>query len=1440
MAKRTTIVSVALIAVLLVLVCFCLIFTLSNNNADVAHAEYVPMGNPISTEQDFLVALAQGGRKYLTRDIGMQNNYSFTLTNDLILDLNGFGITPGNYNYIMIYTNGHDLTLQSSHPGKGGVNAQIYLTIGMQMEKSTLTMNDGVFVSSVNIVRENGRYNLDNLFEKIKLKNGAIEFLSYREDTYCNNYYSTTQDLEGFKDKVEFGTGSLYVDKKKVANAEDFWSKVDFDTEAPPGITGKFVACLPNPDPFDTTLTLTMKQAPTTEEKGIVEIKTPYADPEAERTHFGSETTTNWYRSINGGGYQECTGYNGNFANYGNVFEDKNIELGANSYTYYTTAVNGLNFGNIIVTTSKYTIYSAPFAPSSAGVSGPENVVTGKSVTLTGHYSTNPNNVGGNIVKQEYKWQKYNTATEQWEDISGQTNLTYSPSTASAGTTQYRFCVRTVGKGNQASSWKMSETFELAVGEYDSPVVSVGGTEVTKVVGDNAVLTASVSNAAYFTEGIEYQWYYVWAYAEGTPLYKAIENGTKNDYTFSNATTASLTIARSTTNTNPLIVRCKVTGNVSGYKRSSNTDDVSVSFINLPKPEIKTQPQGASLPMTNTTRVISVSATTMQGTLAYQWQTSTDNANWSDIANANEYRYFVDQNVATNGTYYRCVVSNAAGSINSESAKIVITDKTVLNATVTSGLAVTFVEGNANYELDNVNRTLVCHLGDTFLIGFEVSEGNSTLSNKTIGTDWRNETGLFENGMGKNYLNTDMAGTFEYYGRFYAEYDDGLGHVQSVLFDRNTDESLRFMVTVLPNEDSIEIDPESPITPDYSTLFNNYVSTTAQTNFRGNHKAANYYYFVLGYRLYVGIPNEDGEVVYYCFDKAEFYNDATDEYNNAYELEMDRSAAKLTELGLEEVPDGYYDAYVVMDYQSIVNENVDNQFIVKRGAYEGHHFTLPVLSECTHTHTTTTYTFDYDNPAEPEIFIWTKCDECGTDLPGSFIRIYEDTGAAGLAVISQAATCNEVGMKEHKHFTLGGYDIYYVKDKDNHWVECADPTTLVIPAGHNYQAVAKVDPTCTVDGCDAHYECSLCHKKFILDGTTYYETTAEQLAIASYHKNLKVFSEYPATCSDYGVRAYYYCSHCNKYFSDENGTTEITDLTAWKAGAGKIEKTPHNWGPWTVVREATETEDGLEERVCSYDNTHKEQRAITASGYSYQTETDGTKVFQEELTPGTAKDLTALFTASKTANGKVSIEVGTTTLTFDKNAVNAIGGGNAILTVTVATTGLDVEGAQFVVEITFNGNAFTNGSVSVKVPFNAAVPAGKVAKVFYINGENKEPLNTKIEGGYAIFDVNHFSKFAMLFVDEQPDQPAVQPAKKGLSGGAIAGIVIAIIVALGAAGFCVYWFVFRKKKGDAPKVEEKKEDESQEEVKEEPQEEKVEEEQPEETPEVEEEKKDEE
>ena len=231
---------------------------------------------------------------------------------------------------------------------------------------------------------------------------------------------------------------------------------------------------------------------------------------------------------------------------------------------------------------------------------------------------------------------------------------------------------------------------------------------------------------------------------------------------------------------------------------------------------------------------------------------------------------------------------------------------------------------------------------------------------------------------------------------------------------------------------------------------------------------------------------------------------------------------------------------------------------------------------------------------------------------------------------------------------------------------------------------------------------------------------------------------------------------------------------------------------------------------------------------------DPSSIIEETITEqqASAGYNTTAFADAKAAGKTVKITIGTASISFDSAAVNAIGStANTTIAMTISdnVAELNIPGAQKVVEITLNG--FTAGNATVVVPFTTAVPQGKVAKVYFVYGNSKMDMNATFDGTKATFTVPHFSKYVIVFDDipapqpENPDEPAVQP-KKGLSGGAIAGIVIAIIVALGAAGFCVYWFVFRKKKGDSPKIEEKKEDNTQEEhVKEEqPEEEKKDEE----------------
>ena len=89
------------------------------------------------------------------------------------------------------------------------------------------------------------------------------------------------------------------------------------------------------------------------------------------------------------------------------------------------------------------------------------------------------------------------------------------------------------------------------------------------------------------------------------------------------------------------------------------------------------------------------------------------------------------------------------------------------------------------------------------------------------------------------------------------------------------------------------------------------------------------------------------------------------------------------------------------------------------------------------------------------------------------------------------------------------------------------------------------------------------------------------------HDSKKVDAK-AATCTEDGNIAYFYCTGCGWQYIDgaHPGTTWI------KKGAEVIPALGHDWGEWETVKEATETEPGLEKRVCSHDNNHVETREI--------------------------------------------------------------------------------------------------------------------------------------------------------------------------------------------------------------------------------------------------------
>ena len=83
-----------------------------------------------------------------------------------------------------------------------------------------------------------------------------------------------------------------------------------------------------------------------------------------------------------------------------------------------------------------------------------------------------------------------------------------------------------------------------------------------------------------------------------------------------------------------------------------------------------------------------------------------------------------------------------------------------------------------------------------------------------------------------------------------------------------------------------------------------------------------------------------------------------------------------------------------------------------------------------------------------------------------------------------------------------------------------------------------------------------------------------------------------STCKEQGNNEYYTCTGCGKVYKDAEGKTETT------VAAETLPLADHTWGEWTEVKAATETEKGLEKRVCSVCGA-KETRDIPVLAHTH-------------------------------------------------------------------------------------------------------------------------------------------------------------------------------------------------------------------------------------------------
>ncbi len=136
------------------------------------------------------------------------------------------------------------------------------------------------------------------------------------------------------------------------------------------------------------------------------------------------------------------------------------------------------------------------------------------------------------------------------------------------------------------------------------------------------------------------------------------------------------------------------------------------------------------------------------------------------------------------------------------------------------------------------------------------------------------------------------------------------------------------------------------------------------------------------------------------------------------------------------------------------------------------------------------------------------------------------------------ATETTTGTKEHWHCSGCGKDFA----DENGTTEITDLTIPVIEHTHTLIYVPEVPATETTTGTKEHWHCDGCNKDFADEnGTT--EITDLTIPVIEHTHTLIYVPEVPATETTTGTKEHWHCDGCNKDFADENGTTEITDLT---------------------------------------------------------------------------------------------------------------------------------------------------------------------------------------------------------------------------------------------------------------------------------------------------------
>jgi large repetitive protein len=264
-------------------------------------------------------------------------------------------------------------------------------------------------------------------------------------------------------------------------------------------------------------------------------------------------------------------------------------------------------------------------------------VCIGGAVTLT----ADTTNGVGDITYQWLSSPNNGTYTE----ISGETGLIYTPNTSSEGTIYYMVEATATGSGcgtvpSPKVPIQVLPIFDIDIA-IDNAIVCEGG---------SVVITADTING---TGNITYQWY---TSADGSS-FSPMSGETALSYTPPTGSAG--------------ITYYQVTATASGTGCGTVTSDSAIVEV-LPQISISIDPGIFSV---CTREVVQLDASTQNGvgTFTYQWQSSSDNVNWSNIVSASDTLY--QPSTALAGIfYYRIIASpDGVGCESDTSASVTVT-----------------------------------------------------------------------------------------------------------------------------------------------------------------------------------------------------------------------------------------------------------------------------------------------------------------------------------------------------------------------------------------------------------------------------------------------------------------------------------------------------------------------------------------------------------------------------------------------------------------------------------------------------------------------------------------------------------------------------------------------------------------------------------------------